>query len=168
MPSSTPGATTRRPQHEMSGITVSLVISLWGYSVSGAACGKLNLTEKAITEGGFESLFRHLFMTEPDENLKESFACYFSTSTGPVAGNLYLSTSRSASPLRFTAPSEQEAWSSYYKVMTPISMNGSKVNPVVMRENPAEKYLQIVTRDGNDFWFMGFVNLEERPVETRA
>ena len=44
--------------------------------------------------------------------------------------------------------------------MIPLGNIGT-VNPVVMRENPTEKYLQIVTIDGHDFWFMGFVNYEK-------
>ncbi|KAK3418812.1 hypothetical protein EUGRSUZ_H03379 [Eucalyptus grandis] len=63
-----------------------------GQSVSGAAWGKVNLTAKAISEGGFESLFKQIFTTDPNEKLKKTFACYLSTSTGPVAGTLYLST----------------------------------------------------------------------------
>ena len=88
-------------------------------SKSDAALGKLNLTVKAITEGGFESLFKQTFPTDPSERLKKSFACYLSTTTGPVAGTLYLSTMHVAfcsdRPLAFTAPSGQETWS-YYKV----------------------------------------------------
>ncbi|XP_040363796.1 uncharacterized protein LOC112173239 isoform X1 [Rosa chinensis] len=92
------------------------------------------------------------------------FACYLSTSTGPVAGTLYLSTARigfcSDRPLTFTAPSGQSTWS-YYKVMIPM-MNVGTMNPVVITEIPTlEKYLQIVTTDGHDFWFMGFVNFEK-------
>lgn len=132
-------------------------------SVSEAAWGKLNLTAKAITEGGFESLFKQLFATDPNEKLNKTFACYLSTSTGPVAGTLYLSTARigfcSDRPLTFTAPSGQSAWS-YYKVMIPLTNAGS-VTPVVMTENPPAKYLQIVTTDGHEFWFMGFVNFEK-------
>lgn len=134
-----------------------------GPSVSEAAWGKVNLTAKAITEGGFESLFKHTFATNPNEKLKKTFACYLSTSTGPVAGTLYLSTAHVAfcsdRPLSFTAPSGQEAWS-YYKVMIPLENIGT-INPVIMRENPPEKYIQIVTIDGHDFWFMGFVNFEK-------
>ncbi|XP_010024194.2 GEM-like protein 5 [Eucalyptus grandis] len=134
-----------------------------GQSVSGAAWGKVNLTVKAISEGGFESLFKQIFTTDPNEKLKKTFACYLSTSTGPVAGTLYLSTVRVAfcsdRPLTFTAPSGQEAWS-YYKVMIPLANIGT-VNPVVMKENPPEKYIQIVTTDGHDFWFMGFVNFDK-------
>ncbi|KAL3502605.1 hypothetical protein ACH5RR_037054 [Cinchona calisaya] len=134
-----------------------------GPSVSETAWGKLNLTAKALTEGGFESLFKQIFATDPNERLKKTFACYLSTSTGPVAGTLYLSTARVAfcsdRPLSFRAPSGQETWS-YYKVMIPLA-NIANVNPVVMKENPPEKYIQIVTIDQHDFWFMGFVNFEK-------
>lgn len=100
----------------------SFVAVKTGPSVSEAAWGKVNLTAKAITEGGFESLFKQIFATEPNEKLLKAFACYLSTSTGPVAGTLYISTARLAfcsdRPLYFTAPSGQEAWS-YYKVHHP-------------------------------------------------
>ncbi|KAJ4838541.1 hypothetical protein Tsubulata_004573 [Turnera subulata] len=134
-----------------------------GSSASETAWGKVQLTAKAITEGGFESLFKQIFDTEPDEKLRKSFACYLSTTTGPVAGTLYLSTARvgfcSDRPLCYTAPSGQEAWS-YYKVMIPLGKI-STVNPVIMKENPPEKYIQIVTMDGHEFWFMGFVSFEK-------
>ncbi|KAE8686488.1 GEM-like protein 5 [Hibiscus syriacus] len=52
-----------------------------GPSVSEAAWGKLNLTVKAITEGGFESLFKQIFAADPNERLKKTFACYLSTTT---------------------------------------------------------------------------------------
>lgn len=91
-----------------------------GPSVSSAALGKMNLTVKAISEGGFESLYKQTFTTYPNEKLKKSFACYLSTSTGPVAGTLYLSNIHVAfcsdRPLCFTAPSGQETWT-YYKVL---------------------------------------------------
>ncbi|XAR52047.1 hypothetical protein NMG60_11006895 [Bertholletia excelsa] len=140
-----------------------------GQSVSGAAWDKVNLTAKAITGGGFESLYKQTFATYPNEKLKKTFACYLSTTTGPVAGTIYLSNIHVAfcsdRPLCFTAPSGQETWS-YYKfdyweqVMVPLG-NICAINPVVMRDNPSEKYLQIVTIDGHDFWFMGFVNYEK-------
>ncbi|XP_060209922.1 GEM-like protein 5 [Lycium barbarum] len=134
-----------------------------GPSVSEAAWGKLNLTVKALTEGGFEPLYKQIFATDPNEQLKKIFACYLSTTTGPVSGTLYLSTTKLAfcsdRPLSFRAPSGQEAWS-YYKVAIPLGNIGT-VNPVVMRENPPERYIQIVTIDGHDFWFMGFINFEK-------
>ncbi|XP_039133665.1 GEM-like protein 5 [Dioscorea cayenensis subsp. rotundata] len=132
-------------------------------SKSDAAIGKLNLTVKAITEGGFEALFKQAFPTDPSERLKKSFACYLSTTTGPVAGTLYLSTMHVAfcsdRPLSFTAPSGQETWS-YYKVMIPLSKIAN-VNPVTLKENPPEKYIQIITADAHEFWFMGFVSYDK-------
>ncbi|GJW47476.1 GEM-like protein 5 [Tanacetum coccineum] len=149
----------------------SIARNIWhnlktGSSVTGAAWGKVNLTAKAITEGGFESMFKQIFApSDPNEKLKKTFACYLSTTTGPVAGTIYLSTARVAfcsdRPLCFTAPSGQETWS-YYKVVIPLGNIGT-VNPVTMREkeNPSERYIQIVTVDGHDFWFMGFVNYDK-------
>ncbi|KAK9050604.1 hypothetical protein SSX86_030428 [Deinandra increscens subsp. villosa] len=62
-----------------------------GQSVTGSAWGKMNLMAKALNDGGFESLYKRNFATYPNEKLKRTFACYLSTSTGPVAGTLYLS-----------------------------------------------------------------------------
>ncbi|XP_031253328.1 GEM-like protein 5 [Pistacia vera] len=132
-------------------------------SVPEAAWGKMSLNAKALTGGGFETIYKQTFTTYPNENLKKTFACYLSTSTGPVAGTLYLSNVHVAfcsdRPLSFTAPSGQKTWS-YYKVMVPLAMIGT-TNPVAMKENPSEKYIQIVTVDGHDFWFMGFVNYDK-------
>lgn len=40
-------------------------------------------------------------------------------------------------------------------------VNIATVNPVVVKEDPPEKYIQVTTVDGHDFWFMGFVNYEK-------
>jgi hypothetical protein len=135
-----------------------------GSSVQESAWGKMNLTAKALTGGGFETLYKQIFTTHENEKLKKTFACYLSTSTGPVAGTLYLSNVHAAfcsdRPLCFSAPSGQQTWS-YYKVKVPLGQIGA-INPVVMRDNPtSEKYIQIVTVDGHDFWFMGFVNYKK-------
>lgn len=134
-----------------------------GPSVSEAAWGKINLTAKAVSEGGFESLFKQIFQTEAEEKLKKTFACYLSTTTGPVAGTMYLSNLRVAfcsdRPLSFIAPSGQEAWS-YYKVMIPLAQIGG-ISPVTMGANSNERYIQITTVDNHEFWFMGFVNFDK-------
>lgn len=46
------------------------------------------------------------------------------------------------------------------QVIIPLGNLGA-VNPVTMREKSSERYIQIVTVDGHDFWFMGFVNYEK-------
>ncbi|KAJ6837131.1 putative GEM-like protein 5 [Iris pallida] len=144
----------------------TLASNVWGNlktapSMTDAAWGKLNLTAKAISEGGFESLYKQTFPTEVSERLKKTFACYLSTSTGPVAGTLYLSTHALAfcsdRPLSFTAPSGQVAWS-YYKVAIPLA-KVEAVSPVAVKED--ERYVQVTTVDGHEFWFMGFVNYDK-------
>jgi hypothetical protein len=56
----------------------------------------------------------------PNEQLRKSYACYLSTSTGPVGGNLYITKQKftffSDRPLPYAPSSGQQAWS-YYKVM---------------------------------------------------
>lgn len=47
-----------------------------------------------------------------------------------------------------------------WQVVIPLG-NIATVNPVVMKETPPEKYIQVTTVDGHDFWFMGFVNYEK-------
>lgn len=34
------------------------------------------------------------------------------------------------------------------------------VNPSTSKVNPAEKYIQIISVDNHEFWFMGFVNYD--------
>ncbi|KZV39829.1 GEM-like protein 5 [Dorcoceras hygrometricum] len=62
-------------------------------------------------------------------------------------------------PLTFRAPSGQDSWN-YYKVSVPLG-NVEGVNPVVTKQNPSEKYIQILTNDRHEFWFMDFVNFEK-------
>ncbi|KAD3642353.1 hypothetical protein R6Q57_024655 [Mikania cordata] len=132
-----------------------------GQSVTGSAWGKMNLTAKALTEGGFESLYKQNFSTYPNEKLSRTFACYLSTSTGPVAGTLYLSNIHVAfcsdRPLSSIQPNGMESWI-FYKVIIPLHKVAT-VNPVtVPGKKQIDKYIQLSTVDAQDFWFMGFVN----------
>ncbi|KAL9264602.1 GEM-like protein [Drosera capensis] len=134
-----------------------------GPSVSKTACGKVKLAAKAVSKGGFRSIFKQNFATEPNEKLRKTFACYLSTSAGPVAGTLYLSTARigfhSDSPLSIADPTGQQAWCNY-QVMIPWEKMSS-VNPVTNDENPQERFIEMATVDGHSFWLMGFVNYEK-------
>ncbi|KAJ4963039.1 hypothetical protein NE237_022978 [Protea cynaroides] len=130
-------------------------------SVADAAIGRIAQGTKVLAEGGYEKIFRQTFDTAPEEQLKKSYACYLSTSAGPVMGILYLSTEKLAfcsdNPLSFKA-GEQTEWS-YYKVVIPLHQLKT-VNPSASKVNRAEKYIQIISVDNHEFWFMGFVNYD--------
>ncbi|XVE83080.1 hypothetical protein DITRI_Ditri16bG0058300 [Diplodiscus trichospermus] len=128
-------------------------------SFAEAAMGRIAQGTKVLAEGGYEKIFRQTFEIVPEEQLQNSFACYLSTSAGPVMGVLYVSTEKLAycsdSPLSYKNGSQTE-WS-YYKVVIPLHQLNA-VNPSTSRVNPSEKYIQVVSVDGLEFWFMGFLN----------
>ncbi|KAK2973417.1 hypothetical protein RJ640_010412 [Escallonia rubra] len=86
-------------------------------SLTDAALGRIAQGTKVLAEGGYEKIFRQTFDTVPEEQLKNSYACYLSTSAGPVMGILYVSTAKLAfcsdNPLSYKADDKTE-WS-YYK-----------------------------------------------------
>lgn len=132
-----------------------------GPSVADAAMGRIAQGTKVLAEGGYEKIFRQTFDTLPEEQLRKSYACYLSTSAGPVMGILYLSTAKLAfcsdNPLSYKL-GDQTEWS-YYKVVIPLHQLKA-VNPSVSKVNSAEKYIQIISVDNHEFWFMGFVNYD--------
>ncbi|KAJ4750485.1 GEM-like protein 1 [Rhynchospora pubera] len=146
--------------------TEDLAGNMWqhlktGPSIGDAAMGRIAHTTKVIAEGGYEKIFQQTFDTPPEEKLKKAFACYLSTSAGPVMGVLYISTAKLAfcsdSPLSYKVGDKTE-WS-YYKVVVPLSQLRS-VSPSASQANPSEKYIQVVSIDNHEFWFMGFVNYD--------
>ncbi|XP_031498093.1 GEM-like protein 1 [Nymphaea colorata] len=128
-----------------------------------AAMGRIAQGTKALIEGGQDKIFHHTFETLPGEKLQKTFVCYLSTSSGPVIGTLFLSTSRLAfcsdNPLCYSPQPGQQSWS-YYKVIV-LHERLATVTPSSNRLNPTEKYIQITTRDGHEFWFMGFVSYDK-------
>jgi GRAM domain len=93
-------------------------------NLTDAAMSKLALGTKVIAEGGCDKLFHQTFGTLPGEQLKKSYACYLSTSSGPVIGTLYLSNARIAfcsdNPLSVNTGSKPQQQVMYYKVPTLI------------------------------------------------
>ncbi|XVF15272.1 hypothetical protein REPUB_Repub09cG0136800 [Reevesia pubescens] len=130
-------------------------------SFAEAAMGRIAQGTKVLAEGGYEKIFRQTFETVPEEQLENSYACYLSTSAGPVMGVLYVSTAKLAycsdSPLSYKNGSQTE-WS-YYKVVIPLHQLQA-VNPSTSRVNPSEKYIQVISVDSHEFWFMGFLNYD--------
>ncbi|KAJ0805503.1 putative GEM-like protein [Helianthus annuus] len=130
-------------------------------SITDAAVGRIAQGTKALAEGGYEKIFATTFETGPDEKLVKYYPCYLSTSAGPVMGILYMSTAKLAfssdNPLSYKV-GEETQWS-YYKVVIPLHQLKA-VNASKSKANPAEKYIQIISVDNHEFWFMGFVNYD--------
>uniref|UniRef100_A0A165XRQ7 GRAM domain-containing protein n=1 Tax=Daucus carota subsp. sativus TaxID=79200 RepID=A0A165XRQ7_DAUCS len=130
-------------------------------SLTDAALARIAQGTKVLAEGGYENIFRQTFETAPDEYYQNSFACYLSTSAGPIMGVLYVTSAKLAfcsdNPLSYKADNKTE-WS-YYKVVVPLHQLKA-VNTSSCRTNTAEKYVQIISVDNHEFWYMGFLNYE--------
>jgi hypothetical protein len=55
--------------------------------------------------------------------------------------------------------SENDAFACYQQVVLPLAHLRS-VTPTASQQNPAERYIQVVSVDNHEFWFMGFVNYD--------
>jgi hypothetical protein len=91
-----------------------------GSSVRETAWGWMTHGTRLLTEGGFEGVYKQTFGVTNNEQLRKTYACYLSTSTGPVAGTLYISNLKFAfcsdRPLSYAPAPGEQAWS-YYKVI---------------------------------------------------
>ncbi|XVE95221.1 hypothetical protein REPUB_Repub02eG0077300 [Reevesia pubescens] len=132
-----------------------------GPSFADAAVGRIAQSTKVLAEGGYEKIFRTTFENAPEEQLLKTYACYLSTSAGPVMGVLYVSTAKLAfcsdNPLSYQV-GRQTQWS-YYKVVIQLYQLWA-VNPSTSKANPSEKYIQIISVDNHEFWFIGFVHYD--------
>lgn len=127
-------------------------------NITDAAMARLSQETKAFAEGGRDKIFQQTFGVSPGEKLLKSYACYLSTSTGPLIGILYLSTTRLAfcsdNPIVQQSSSGNQEWV-HYKVVIQLPLVRA-INPARGR-NPSDQYIHIVTVDDHEFWFMGFV-----------
>ncbi|KAB2091283.1 hypothetical protein ES319_A03G181400v1 [Gossypium barbadense] len=131
-----------------------------GPKISETAKGKLSLGARILQVGGLEKIFKQLFSFSEGEKLLKACQCYLSTSAGPIAGLLFISSEKVAfcSERSIKVPcANGEYLRVHYKVVVPVE----KIKGVSQSENmkkPSQKYMEIVTVDGFDIWFMGFLN----------
>ncbi|XP_011070470.1 GEM-like protein 4 [Sesamum indicum] len=122
--------------------------------------GKLRLGARILQVGGVDKVFRQKFNIRDDEKLLNASQCYLSTTAGPIAGLLFVSNHRVAfcsdRSIKLPSPTGKPL-KAHYKVMIPLR----KMKRAAESENvkkPTQKYVQIVTDDNFEFWFMGFLN----------
>ncbi|XP_020969613.1 putative GEM-like protein 8 isoform X2 [Arachis ipaensis] len=109
--------------------------------------------------------FIQLFGMKEREKLLKASQCYLSTTSGPISGILFISTHKVAfcsdrSIKIISSPEQDFNTRIHYKVAIPVE----KINCVNQSQNvekPSEKYIEIVTEDNFDFWFMGFLNYQK-------
>ncbi|KAL6345140.1 hypothetical protein AAG906_013624 [Vitis piasezkii] len=110
-----------------------------------------------------EENFKQLFGVTEGENLLKASQCYLSTTAGPIAGLLFLSTQRvafgSERSIKFSSPNS-ELVRFYYKVSIPLRKI-KRVGQSENMKNPSQKYMEVVTADDFEFWFMGFLNYQK-------
>ncbi|CAJ1932769.1 unnamed protein product [Sphenostylis stenocarpa] len=134
-----------------------------GQTISETVIGKLSLGARILQVGGVKKVFNHFFTVGKGEKLLKASQCYLSTTSGPLAGLLFISTDK----VSFCSERSIKVFSSKgemcrfrYKVSIPLKRI-KYVNPSRNVEKPAQKYLEIVTEDNFEFWFMGFLKYQK-------
>ncbi|WCJ38992.1 GRAM domain-containing protein / ABA-responsive protein-related [Euphorbia peplus] len=134
-----------------------------GSKITETLKGKLSLGARIIQVGGVKKVFRQLFSVREGERLLKASQCYLSTTAGPLAGLLFISTEKiafcSERSIKMSSP-DGKIVRIHYKVVIPIR----KIQTANQSENvkkPSQKYIEIVTEDDFDFWFMGFFNYQK-------
>ncbi|KAG4110631.1 hypothetical protein ERO13_D13G059900v2 [Gossypium hirsutum] len=134
-----------------------------GPKISETVKGKLSLGARILQVGGVEKIFKQLFSVREGEKLLKACQCHLSTTVGPIAGLLFISSQKVAfcSDRSIKIPSPNgEMLRVHYKVLIPHE----KIKGVNESENmkkPSQKYMEIVTVDDFEFWFMGFFNYQK-------
>lgn len=127
--------------------------------ISEAVKGKFSLGTRILQVGGVEKVFKQIFNVRDDEKLFKAFQCYLSTTAGPLAGVLFISNNRVAfcsdRPIKISSPTGKKC-KLYYKVMIPLRKI-TRADEIENVKTPTQKYVQLVTEDNFDFWFMGFL-----------
>jgi hypothetical protein len=100
-------------------------------NMADAAVARLSQGTKVYAEGGHDRVFYQTFGAMPGEQLLKAYACYLSTSSGPVIGTLYLSTARLAfcsdSPICYQGPAGQPLECMYYKASASLTFASTSV-----------------------------------------
>jgi len=67
-----------------------------GQKITDTGKGKLSLGARILQVGGVEKVFMQLFSVKDGERLLKASQCYLSTTSGPLAGLLFISTNKIA------------------------------------------------------------------------
>ncbi|XVE56416.1 hypothetical protein DITRI_Ditri04bG0007200 [Diplodiscus trichospermus] len=135
-----------------------------GSKLSETVKGKLRMGARIIQEGGRDKVFKQIFVMREEEELLKASQCYLSTTAGPIAGLLFISTEKlafcSERSINVISETGKLIGTAPYKVLIPVRKI-RRANRSKNVTNGAQKYIEIVTEDGFEFWFMGFLRYEK-------
>ncbi|KAF3486619.1 hypothetical protein F2Q69_00056508 [Brassica cretica] len=124
---------------------------------------KISLGAKILQMGGLEKIYKRLFRVYDEEKLFKAYQCYLSTTEGPIAGLLFISSKKiafcSERSIKVASP-QGDLTRVHYKVSIPLC-KFKGVNQGLNTKKPSQKYIEVVTVDGFDFWFMGFMSYQK-------
>ena len=99
-----------------------------GQKIRETVKGKLNLGAKILQVGGLRKVYKQLFSVREGEKLLKACQCHLSTTTGPLAGLLFISTHKLAfcsdKSLKLSSPTG-ELLRFHYKVTTYLSLRST-------------------------------------------
>ncbi|KAH9617743.1 hypothetical protein KSS87_011502 [Heliosperma pusillum] len=121
----------------------------------------MNKIVRGKLRSGADKVFKEIFSVREGEQLLKASRCCLSTTDGPIAGRLFISTDKIAfcsdrAIAKVSTPTGDSV-RFHYKVVIPIGKI-QRFNQSENRKKPSQKYLQVVTTDAFEFWFMGFLN----------
>ncbi|VFQ99295.1 unnamed protein product [Cuscuta campestris] len=141
----------------------------FGQKIRDTVKGKLSLGAKIVQAWGVGNVFKSNFAFEDGEKLVKTLQCCLWTTAGPIGGLLFISTEKVCFYSERSFNLRRRAASSSagkrppppvtpvrYKVSIPLS----KINCASGRgdaKKPGKKYVHVMTEDGFEFWFVGFV-----------
>ncbi|KAL2939018.1 GEM-like protein 4 [Bienertia sinuspersici] len=124
--------------------------------------GKLSLGAKLLRVGSMKKVFNHIFSLSEGEQLLKTSECCLSTTAGPIAGLLFISSDKLAfcshTPIIKLSSPTGELLRFHYKVVIPLTKIERANQRESMVKKTSKKYLQLNTTDEFEFWFMGFRN----------
>ncbi|KAL7180737.1 hypothetical protein ACSBR1_039739 [Camellia fascicularis] len=115
---------------------------------------------KILQVGGMEKIFKQNFNVREGEKLLKASQCYLSTTAGPIAGLLFISTDKvafcSERAINLSSPNGQPV--RIHNKVVILLVKIKRANESHNTKRPSRKYIEIDTVDNFDFWFMGFLN----------
>ncbi|KAK9663838.1 hypothetical protein RND81_14G001800 [Saponaria officinalis] len=125
---------------------------------------KLGLGARILQLGGVDKVFSRTFTVTHEEHLLMASRSCLSTTAGPVPGRLFISTHKIAfcsyRPVARASTPSGQSLRFHYKIVIPLT----KIKAALESENmkkPNQKYVQVVTTDEFEFWFMGFLHYKK-------